>query len=118
MAWANLFIDRENGTTSRVERVTEHGARITVLTKLTSTWFMPLADYDTIFVKRFVPLDVGQMQTPEDFRMPANADYWDREKEGEAEAPADLDGERGETPVGVRIGTVPPAELTTTKAGE
>ena len=82
-----LFTDRENGVTVRVERVTEHGARITVLSKLTSSWFMPLAEYDTVFVKRFIPLDVGEMESPVEYRPPANAAYWEEEAAREAADP-------------------------------
>jgi hypothetical protein len=86
----HYFIDRESGQTIRIEKVDERFASVTVVKRLPSTWMMPLDMYDTVFVERYLPLDVGDMAMPDLYRLPANAAYWDEEKaraEAEAKSP-------------------------------
>lgn len=86
MNMTHYFVDRESGQTIRIEKVDERYASVTVIKQLPSTWMMPVEMYDTIFVMRYLPLDVGQMAMPPLFRMPANASYWEEEHTREAEA--------------------------------
>lgn len=105
---SNYFVKRDSGQTIRVEKVTEHYASIVVVRELISTFMMPVAEYDTTFVLKYLPLDIGKMQVPEGFRPPANADHWERERaEGarsQAEAVAEATARSDEAEEGVRIG--------------
>jgi len=101
MGISNYFTNRESGVTIRVEKVTENFASITVVKQLPSTFMMPVAQYDTDFVHRYLPLDIGSIKTPDSFRPPANADVWAKEQNEVVQA---KDAEEQKQDSGVKIG--------------
>lgn len=129
-----LFIDRETAIPVRVESVNARYANIVVMTKLTSRFAMPIAQYDgdaaamqpgvRSFVEKYRPVPTGKIPIDTQFRMPENAHLWDEEDaqmtasdqetvaQGEADVTATTaaktepppDDSRGETEEGVVIG--------------
>lgn len=74
--WGNYFTNRKTGVGVRIEDVTENWATLVVQAQLTSTFKMPLTDYNNKFVKQYIPLDTGSMRLPDNFMPPANWRVW------------------------------------------
>jgi hypothetical protein len=76
-ARTNHFVHRGNGVMQRVDRVDERFVQLTVLMPLQSHWAMATAEYDATWASRFVPVDMGAMPIPPQYRPPVEQGAWD-----------------------------------------